>query len=567
MIDGRLDGAGPRRLDNRVGHTLRGQGEIRPADFFNRGVTSADTPAGTLTIAPFSFQDFRNSGTLRAQNGGTLNLPIGLPHAIGGLVESLPDSTVVVDGVRITGGTVRSVPPSVFNPGTVAGAFRFPNPAEFESIAVEGPLTIDGTDQLILRKTIDNTAGQIAISGSAQLLTGSTSPTTTITGGSIAAHDNALANVVSSALADVSATSHDNARVRINAATITRGSLNGAGGRVEFAGTSSLTDVTLNGAAVIDEAASVTVRLFNSLTNNATWSLLGDGRNAIIEARTDLTIGGTGQIVLGGHEDNRIRPLGVVLTNAASHTIRGGGSLGRDSGGLINDGLIEADDPANLLIVDPGGLGFTNRSTMRAANGANLRPATGVYDNTAGVIEADGAGSRVSFYFSPTIRGGVLRGINGGVIRPGSLPIFDAVTFEGTVVQGNNADVTIRNGLINHATWSMDGNTRTTDIDLEGDQTIGGTGQIVMHGTDRNRINPTTDAFITHGAGHTIRGGGKVLLNDAALLNHGFLIADWSVPLMIDAASRDSITAASCTLKAPRVSISSAARSARPGQS
>jgi hypothetical protein len=108
---------------------------------------------------------------------------------------------------------------------------------------------------------------------------------------------------------------------------------------------------------------------------------------------------GTGALTATSFTANRINAAsgfdGSVLTNTADHTIRGSGALGAGSIGLINEGLILADQSAQLTVNLSNAVAQADRRNtgiMRAENGATLAISSTVLDNTGGLIEARGAG-------------------------------------------------------------------------------------------------------------------------------------------------------------------------------
>jgi hypothetical protein len=131
-----IEGNGSTTLGS--GITVRGQGNVGVASIVggtntltNNGLISADVAGGTLTLAPpANSGSLVNNSTLQAIGGGRLLLSTNINNAAG-LITAQNGSTVVQNGVTITGGTIASSGTgsfqalsnsnNVLNGGTVAG--------------------------------------------------------------------------------------------------------------------------------------------------------------------------------------------------------------------------------------------------------------------------------------------------------------------------------------------------------------------------------------------------------------------------------------------------------------
>jgi hypothetical protein len=174
-------------------------------------------------------------------------------------------------------------------------------------------------------------------------------------------------------------------------------------------GSAGASVVRLNTTVAID---TLTISSGDTLINNnnqdmtvATGSVVNNGtfNLAAVSAATDLrmngasSIGGTGTMALSDSTLNRILTgaAGDVVTHGAGHTIRGAGQILLDSGGMINDGTIDADAAVNALVIDAGAPGFVNNGTLRASGAAGLSvDATGNNFTQAGTATVN-AGSRM----------------------------------------------------------------------------------------------------------------------------------------------------------------------------
>jgi len=112
--------------------------------------------------------------------------------------------------------------------------------------------------------------------------------------------------------------------------------------------------------------------ILGNVVNNGTLGLNSGGNTTDLRIGPTTTFSGGGTLTMGNSNQNRIYgnsgATTEVLTNTATHTIRGAGQLGLNQMGLNNQGLIEANGSAGLVI-DVSETVMTNTGTLRAANG------------------------------------------------------------------------------------------------------------------------------------------------------------------------------------------------------
>ena len=333
--------------------------------------------------------------------------------------------------------------------------------------------------------------------------------------------------------------------------TLVGGELTGSG--TFMPGTQTdLDGVTVGAGLTVDQATGIRVHVFTGLTNNATWPLNG-GTHASPSALSfhgDLTLDGTGEIVMSGNGRNEIRSsaAGEVVTHGANHTLRGAGRLIANTGGMVNHGTIlaEGDEP---LVINPGDTDpddvFTNAGTLRAVGSGGLELRGGDFVNAGQTIEvADG--SRLELK-DCALEGGHLAatGSRTGEIHVTSSSDLEGVTIDtGTTVdQGNGQSVDIRNGLTNDGTWNLNSTGGNTGLFFDGTQMLDGTGEIVMSDNADNAVRGRSEGdVLTHGADHTIRGAGHVLWGNGSMVNQGAIIADAAADMRIDPAAPDTFT-------------------------
>ena len=244
----------------------------------------------------------------------------------------------------------------------------------------------------------------------------------------------------------------------------------------------------------------------------------------------DQTLGGSGELILSDDPQNRILTNNTTVTNDAAHTIRGGGLVLNNTGDMVNDGTIRAE---GTMSIDPNGLGFTNNGTLEATSGSVLNLLGGNYTNNSSIHAADSA--VVTVGNAAAIVGGNLTTPGSGVFELLSLSTLDGVTANGNLSQANGQDVNILNGMTNNGTWTMNGAGSDAFAQFIGNQTLGGSGELILNSDPQNRVL-TDGTTLTNGVDHTIRGGGQLLNNTGGLINEGTIIADSSsVVIAVDA--------------------------------
>ena len=200
---------------------------------------------------------------------------------------------------------------------------------------------------------------------------------------------------------------------------------------------------------------------------------------------------------------------------------------------MINNGLIDANVAGVALLLDPSDAGnFTNNSDDASLNGGGILQLTGngngTFDNTNGVIEAVGAGSEVQLFSSASVTGGTVRGTGDGLVRVFSNQnvFFTDVTFEGAVQSDDNTDFGIAGTITNNATITVASLGSNTDIEIQGDTAINGSGKVVLSATAGNNAGVNGSGVLTNGAGHTFEGQGTFGENTIGIINNGLIDAN-----------------------------------------
>jgi hypothetical protein len=235
-------------------------------------------------------------------------------------------------------------------------------------------------------------------------------------------------------------------------------------------------------------------------------------------------ISGAGRLSLNANPN---LDTAVVNTNGTTFTVAPGfivDGTGKINGAMVNNGLVHANTAGRTL--ELGSSAKTNNATMRASGGGVLSfNSVGVTQDAAGVIE--GVGGPVSM-LSAAISGGAVRG---GTLSPVGLSgtcNFTNVTTAGEVGV-NNASALLINGagLRNDGTLTVNvqAGGSFTQIRADSDALLSGGGALVLNANPNldTAVLNTNGTTLTHAAGHTIRGTGKI---NATLINNGAITAD-----------------------------------------
>jgi len=147
-----------------VDNTIQGAGSIglNITGFTNQSLVVANLPTA-LTIDPPLTQDITNTGTLRAEDGGTLVLGAGLILNNGGVIEALDNSVVTLSSATIDGGTLQTA-----GTGVIQTAANETLDGSTNVVTNAGSLRVENGDDLIIVGTLNNTGTiEVASTGSA----------------------------------------------------------------------------------------------------------------------------------------------------------------------------------------------------------------------------------------------------------------------------------------------------------------------------------------------------------------------------------------------------------------
>ena len=390
-----IEGTGSTTLG--AGIVVHGQGNVGTAVFvggantlINHGRISADAAGGTLTFGtPGNSGILQNEALVDARNGGTLMLSTNVANA-GGTIAAQTGSSVVQNGVTITGGT----------------------------------LSTAGSGAIVVTSSGANFLDGVTISGTVDMSTAGNSRERVIDGATL----NGAINIANGGILSLDSTSVPNQTIN-GTGTV---NLNDAGARLTIEGTGVTTiasGITLRGQGNLGAAVSVGGN--NTLVNNGliladvsggtltiarpanSGSLVGSGTlqanggTLALATAGDITqgkliIGPTGSAVtLDGHN--------VIITSDYTNAQSGSGNAFDRHAGVTGSGAIVAGGNAAQAIT---GSGITNGSTT------NATLTIGSVRVGANTVNYQIANTGTS---GPTLRGAIQTNVNGANITDSRL--------------------------------------------------------------------------------------------------------------------------------------------------
>jgi fibronectin-binding autotransporter adhesin len=306
----------------------------------------------------------------------------------------------------------------------------------------------------------------------------------------------------------------DTGIVNLISATVTGGTLATVNNGLIFSDncTATLVDVSNTGHVLAENHAQLHVA-GSQITNTGILEIggyTGGAGWASLVLDSNLTFAGTGAIVLA---PGTIADSGsFALTNAAGHTIHGGGSS-NISVALINDGLVSADrvNEALFLNAQPK----FNHNIMNATNGGALYIASNVNQTPSAQILADNG--TVTPYNSATITGGILASANGGrFFTDNAVFTLTDVTNNATWLIQNHSQASLAGAsFTNNATFEVGGYTGGAgwaSLVIASNLTLAGTGDVLLNPGTLTDSGPFT---LTIAATQKIHGGGSSTISVA----------------------------------------------------
>ena len=301
---------------------------------------------------------------------------------------------------------------------------------------------------------------------------------------------------------------------------ITAGTLSRTGSSVfENKGTGSLYNVTNNAELQLDGGS--TTYLYTGMTNNGTLRLFQPGGSGITSLQNvgSLTLQGTGDVLLTNDVNSQLGTYSGTLTQAASHTIHGVGTV---TALLANAGLVEADaGPAQALVLSTNNM--TNTGNMKSVGGSVLRISGINVDNSGGgVISAEGG--TVELVGAASITSGSLTRTGSSIFELKGVSSLHNVTNNAETQLDGGSTTYLYTGMTNNGTMRVfqSGGSGLASLQNVGALTLQGTGDVLLNDTVNSQLG-TNSGTLTQAAGHTIHGVGNVT---ALLANAGLVQAD-----------------------------------------
>ncbi len=400
--------AGANVLTNGSDHTIQGNGRIgmNYMGLDNQGLITANQSGGSLSIDLYADNPTRvNSGTLRAQNGGTLNIhDSGVISNTGGIIEALDASNVIIGaGTTIQGGIVDT---------TGTGIIDLKNNGALEDLTNTGTVRVANGEGGILTGTITNN-GEILINSDASTTDLTTSGIVTLAGNGVVTMGpnstySRLYGTTGTVDTNVLTNGHDhtiqgNGKLGMNYTGIVNDGLilaNGGGTltvdpRVQTGG------LTNNGTLRVDAGSTMTIT--DSLNNYSAGTLTGgtykvygtdtDAGTMRLPSGSDITTNAA-TILLDGPNSNIYNAnSGTTSALAGLDTNTSAGSFtienGRDfttAGDFSNAGTVQVGFTAGDTSTFTTAGAFDNSGTLEMRGGTFAADTGGSLTNQAGGV-------------------------------------------------------------------------------------------------------------------------------------------------------------------------------------
>jgi len=316
------------------------------------------------------------------------------------------------------------------------------------------------------------------------------------------------------------------------------------GGTIDRAGTGefnvntssnvTMTGVTNNGFIDVRLAGTMNVD-GTGLTNNGTVAInqSGSASNAVMNYAASGNLDGTGEVQMRTSSDNSQlnTDVGMTITHAANHTIRG---VGQIRAAMVNNGTISADVGVSVSAGNDLDLmtnNKTNNGDMIAEAGSFL-DIIGITIDQLGGGDLIANGGTIRMSSSPTIEGGVFTANAGGLLsnEVSSTTLLSGVILNGPLTIQLASTVQVdADGITNNDVIQMNplGSASDSVLSFTDSATLGGTGEVQMRsGSNNSQINTAAETMVTHVSTHLIRGVGQI---NAEMTNNGEIRADVSV--------------------------------------
>jgi hypothetical protein len=329
----------------------------------------------------------------------------------------------------------------------------------------------------------------------------------------------------------------DTSLVRLlGGATISSGNLlTTGGGAIRNASGINTFGGNLNDSALVQIFGASTIKVTaGTWVNSGTVVVNADtnGNPATLDFANNTLLSGTGAVLLNAPSNVPVRAqlnteVGIVLSQAAGHTIHG---IGQINGDFSNAGNIVADGGAGQILQIDGGSKF-NSGTALATAGSVLQIFNTAFNQApAGQLVASNGGV-VQFLGGATVSGGSLLTFTGGTIENNTGDNrIDSLTNLGAINVRGNTTLEVSGTFVNNGTVTVntDFNGVPAILQVDNSMTLAGSGTIRLNApgnvASRAQLNTAVGVVLTNGPQHTIAGVGQI--NADNFLNLGTLQGD-----------------------------------------
>lgn len=298
---------------------------------------------------------------------------------------------------------------------------------------------------------------------------------------------------------------------------------NGSGDVIVGSGGNALwQNVTHHSNTMVPDSRILNLTTSVTNTGNIDLASLNGAVTTRMTIRDNTSLSGGGTIRLLGPNALIAGDSIGTFTNV-DNTISGNGRLGLNSLAIVNQGTIQAG-AGQTMTIDPrpgaaqNTVTFSNNGLVRAHSGGQI-----VLIGTAGAIGGSGtyraeANSIISFADNSRVFGGCYETVGNGRIINGSNTNWAGISNKGMLEVANGTTTTVSGPITNDGNIQVTSTGSPTNVSVEGNQTVSGTGSVTMTG---GNSNITGTGSLTNGGGHTITGGGSIGSNTLAITNAG----------------------------------------------
>ncbi len=573
-FDSQIGSSDNRTVTQAAEHTIAGRGTIS-ARFDNAGVIDADSASGALRITNGT-GEFRNlpGGVMKASGNGTLRLESGIVRSgtlmtsESGVITGGGEGGAILRGVTIAPGTRVSLPNNVdltiandelglrgmaamINDGVISVHPGSGSTTSFVWVSEDGTIdsaTGDGAIRLLSEfyASVDTVAGVTLTNGPSHSILGyGLVEAQMINEGLIDADVPGLRLRIVQGSGDIDNTngvlSASDGILALEGGSVYGGSLMTGGQGFVTGGTAGaiLRGITLEpeSSMVLRNNEDIRIGHEGFVNHGSVLVHSGSGStSSVVRPVEDCIISGSGEIRLESEFYAYLYPEpGITLTNDTSHTINGYGII---AGGMINNGMIDADIPGLRLRVVQG---------------------NGDIDNTNGMM---GASDGILAFEAGRVTGGSLTTGDQGVIaggQPGT--ILDGVTImpDTRVDIRSNETLNIEGPVVNDGfiTIKTPSGSSASVLNATADASLLGSGRAYMASSFYSWLGAGTEgATLTNGPDHTVVGSGNLygrFVNEGLLSPSTNLISELVGSMTFDG---DLVQTATGTMRMDLASIS-----------